>query len=186
MKIVTTPNASATQTEHPDRAALRTFIQAWIPGIIAGLVVVPEIVRIVLDEFTRSNVETPEQLRLILVAIATGAALVSAVIARVMAIPGVERALRKLGLGAAPTDPDFGNWDGLDSEDVEPVGDGADEPDDTPAVDGDAEPEGTLDGDGYTATTAFRPEVDGDADPIGPAAAEVDLSPPGDDYTPRH
>lgn len=170
MKIVTTPNASATQTEHPARTAVRTFIQAWIPGIIAGLVVVPEIVRIVLDEFTRSNVEPPEQLRLILVAIATGAALVSAVIARVMAIPDVERALRKLGLGAAPTDPDFGNWDGLDSEDVEPVGDGADDPDDTlpdPQVDGDADPEGAPDEEGYTSTTAYRPETTGDADPTG-------------------
>lgn len=168
MKIVTTPNASATQTEHPARAAVRTFIQAWIPGIIGALIVVPEIVRIVLDEFTRSNVETPEQLRLILVAIATGAALVSSVIARVMAIPAVERALRKLGLGAAPTDPDFGNWDGLDSEDVEPVGDGADDPDDTPPdpqVDGDAEPEGEPDEEGYTSTTAYRPETTGDADP---------------------
>lgn len=186
MKIVTTNNASATQTEHPARAAMRTFIQAWIPGIIGALVVVPEIVRIVLDEFTRSNVEPPEQLRLILVAIATGAAIVSAVIARVMAIPAVERALRTLGLGAAPTDPDFGNWDGLDSEDVEPVGDGADDPDDATAVDGDAAPDGDADGEGYTVTSAFRPESAGDADPEDDPGTEVDATPPPDGYEPRH
>jgi hypothetical protein len=95
---MTTP----TQVQHPNRAALRTFLQAWVPLLALALVVVPIIVDIILDEAGKAGVDIPPGLRLILVGIATAAALISAVISRIMAIPAVEQLLQRLGLGAEP------------------------------------------------------------------------------------
>lgn len=82
-----------------------------------------------------------------------------------------------------------GDWSGADSDEVIPV------LDDDESEDGfDAEPEGEAD-DEVPAVVGTLDEDEDDADPEGPAdnealdelaAAEVDDTPPPDDYTPRH
>lgn len=92
---------STTQQEHPVRAALRTFVQVWLPGLLAALVVIPEVVEIIVTE---TGDALPENLRLILAGIVTACAVVSAILARIMAIPAVDRLLeRVLSLGSAPS-----------------------------------------------------------------------------------
>jgi hypothetical protein len=92
---------STTQQEHPLRAAMRTFVQVWLPGLAVALVVIPEIVRIVQEE---AGAALPENLRLILAGVATAAAVVSAILARIMAIPAVDALLERiLSLGSAPS-----------------------------------------------------------------------------------
>src|SRR5690606_20171571 len=91
---------STTQQEHPVRAALRTFLQVWLPGLAAALVVIPEVVQIIVEE---TGDAMPENLRLVLAGIVTACAVVSAILARIMAIPAVDRLLeRLLSLGSAP------------------------------------------------------------------------------------
>lgn len=91
---------ATTQQEHPVRAALRTFLQVWLPGLAAALVVIPEVVQIIVEE---TGDAMPENLRLVLAGIVTACAVVSAILARIMAIPAVDRLLeRLLSLGSAP------------------------------------------------------------------------------------
>ena len=88
---------TTTQQEHPLRAALRTFVQVWL----AALVVIPEVVQIIVEE---TGEALPDNLRLILAGIVTACAVVSAILARIMAIPAVDGLLeRVLSLGSAPT-----------------------------------------------------------------------------------
>lgn len=116
MKIITTENASATQTEHPTRAAVRTFIQTLIPALPLLVLAVPPVVEVILDETTRHGVTLPGWAYSALAGTAVVCALIAAIVARIMAIPAVEKALRGINLGAAPTDPDFGTWDGGSDE----------------------------------------------------------------------
>ena len=125
MKIITTENASATQTEHPTRAAVRTFIQTLIPALPLLVLAVPPVVEVILDETTRHGVTLPGWAYSALAGTAVVCALIAAIVARIMAIPAVEKALRGIGLGAAPTDPDFGTWDGgSDEAEVDDLSDG--------------------------------------------------------------
>lgn len=108
MHIVTTENASATQTEHPWRATARTLIQSLLGAgltILGILVLTPG----AMDELASALGDLGIVIPAFLIALPP-------VIARIMAIPGVEKALRGIGLGAAPTDPDFGHWDGGSDE----------------------------------------------------------------------
>jgi hypothetical protein len=92
---------TTTQQEHPLRAALRTSVQVWLPGLVAALVVIPEVVQIIVEE---TGEALPDNLRLILAGIVTACAVVSAILARIMAIPAVDGLLeRVLSLGSAPT-----------------------------------------------------------------------------------
>lgn len=96
---MTTP--VTTQQQHPLRAAARTFVQVWLPGLAVALLVVPEVVGIIMEE---SGDALPDNLRLVLAGIATAAAVMSAILARIMAIPAVDRLLeRVLSLGSAPS-----------------------------------------------------------------------------------
>lgn len=90
-----------TQVRRPWRATLRTFVQALIPTILALALVVPEVVKIILDE---TGEAMPEKFRLVLLGISGAVAAVAAILARVMAIPAVEMLLRRYipGLSAAP------------------------------------------------------------------------------------
>lgn len=90
---------TTTQQEHPLRAAVRTFVQVWIPGMLTALVVIPAVAQAILDEFGEA---LPDRFRLILVGVVTGAAAVSAVLARIMAIPAVDRLVERVRLGSAP------------------------------------------------------------------------------------
>ncbi len=91
--VVSTP----TQVTHPNRAAVRTFVQAAVPLVLAALAIVPPIVQSVLDDPS-----IPGSLRVWLLAVAAGIAAVAGIISRVMAIPGVNAWLTSLGVGAAP------------------------------------------------------------------------------------
>lgn len=182
MKVITTDNASATQTEHPWRATVRTLIQT---ALGAGLTIVGILIFVpgALDEFAAALGDLGVVVPAALIALPP-------VIARIMAIPGIEKALRTIGAGAAPTELTFGDWTGADADEVIPL----DEPDVDDVADGDdAEPEGIADEE--TSETFTFPEDEGDAEPEGAAdgesfkelaAAEVDDTPPPEGYQPRH
>lgn len=104
MKVVSLDNASATQTEHPWRATLRTFVQSLL-GAVLTLVGVLVFTPGAMDELVKA---------LNGVGVVVPAAIVALppVIARIMAIPGVEKALRSVSLGAAPSEVVFGDWSG--------------------------------------------------------------------------
>lgn len=153
-KIVTTPNAAASQTEHPWRATLRTLVQS-VGGaaltVLGILIFVPGALDTLADALGELGIVVP-------------AALIALppVIARIMAIPGVEKALRSIGLGAAPDEhhlapgevyPELGESEALDL-DAE-IGTGEDP---EPAV--------------QVVET--------------PDHVEVDATPAGDDYSARH
>lgn len=189
MKAITTDNAAATQTEHPWRSALRTVLQVALFAYPVFLAL-PEILKVIDEDLGEFLPETARaQLLLVATVIAAGAG----AIARIMAIPAVEKALRKIGAGAAPTELTFGDWTGADSDEIIPI----DEPGADEVEDGDdAEPEGLADEE--EPALHIEPDEDegGDAEPEGPAddeeefdalaAAEVDATPPPEDYRPRH
>ena len=87
-------NVAASQTEHPWRATVRTLVQSVLGAAltIAGILIfVPG----AMDELASALGEVGIVIPAVLVALPP-------VIARIMAIPGVEAALRRIGLGAAP------------------------------------------------------------------------------------
>ena len=87
-------NVAASQTEHPWRATVRTLVQSILSAAltIAGiLILVPG----AMDELAAALGEVGIVVPAVLIALPP-------VIARIMAIPGVEAALRQIGLGAAP------------------------------------------------------------------------------------
>lgn len=184
MKIITTENASASQTEHPWRATLRTFIQSVL-GALVALGAIFLLVPDAMDELAEALEGVGIVVPAVLIALPP-------VIARIMAIPGVEKALRGISLGAAPTEREhFGHgseevvdhaaFDDLSSPDPFPLDDD----------EGDADPEGPPDGETEEAPEVLEDD-EGDADPEGlsvleaAAAAEVDTTPVPEDYEPRH
>lgn len=94
--------SNSTQSKHPVRASVRTFVQTLIPAVAVLVVAVPPFVEIVLDEVGKAGVSLPEWLYLALTGASVACALVAAIVARVMAIPGVERVLERIGIGAEP------------------------------------------------------------------------------------
>lgn len=186
MKVITTDNASATQTEHPWRSALRTVLQVALFAYPVFLAL-PEILKII-DEDLGDFL--PDEARAQLLLIATVIAAGAGAIARIMAIPAVEKALRKIGAGAAPTQSTLEGWTDAGTDEVIPIDDSTQEE----VADGDdAEPEGLADDE--TPEPVTTSEAHDDAEPEGPAdnedlealaAAEVDDTPPPEGYRPRH
>lgn len=91
-------NVAASQTEHPWRATARTLIQSILGAavtVVGILVLTPG----AMDELAAALGEVGIVIPAVLVALPP-------VIARIMAIPGVEAALRSIGLGAAPKTDD--------------------------------------------------------------------------------
>lgn len=93
---------TSTQVQHPNRASVRTFIQTLIPALAVFVLAVPPFVDIVLDEVGKAGVSLPEWAYLGLTGASVACALVAAIVARVMAIPGVERVLERIGFGSTP------------------------------------------------------------------------------------
>lgn len=95
---------ATTQERHPWRAAIRTFLQAWLPTLALVVVAVPEAIAAIDAE---AGAHLPEQLRVWLAGIATGAAVLAALAARIMALQSVTRVLESVrGLGwLAPRPP---------------------------------------------------------------------------------
>ncbi|WP_420733188.1 hypothetical protein [Brevibacterium luteolum] len=86
---------AASQTEHPWRATVRTLIQSTLGAaltIVGILVLTPGAMEELSDALGEVGIVVPA----VLIALPP-------VIARIMAIPGVEAALRKISLGAAPS-----------------------------------------------------------------------------------
>lgn len=189
MKIITTENASATQTEHPTRSTLRTFLQSAVFAFPL-LLALPEVLSIVDEELGAYLSEDARGwLALAAGVIAAGAA----ALARVMAVPAIERALRGIGLGAAPAEPDFGHWDGAaDEADVDDL----DDPDPEPAAEPEVSDYEVDESDGDPAGDDEEPDVepeegevvyDLDESSLEQAAAdEVDLTPPPNGWEPKH
>ena len=88
-----------TQVAFPWRATLRTIVQAGIPLLISLGVIVPEVVRIIMEE---SGESLPAGFRATLLSIAAFFTVLAAIIARVMAIPAVNSSLKSVGLSAEP------------------------------------------------------------------------------------
>ena len=87
-------NVAASQTEHPWRATARTLIQSILGAavtVVGILVLTPGAMDELADALGDLGIVIPA----VVVALPP-------VIARIMAIPGVEAALRRIGLGAAP------------------------------------------------------------------------------------
>ncbi|WP_130012127.1 hypothetical protein [Serinicoccus sediminis] len=87
--------STATQTRHPWRAVVRTSLQVGVPAVLALGLVVPEVVRIVLEE-VGARTDVPDWLRVALLGTAAVVTAVSAILARVMAIPQVEALLERV------------------------------------------------------------------------------------------
>lgn len=92
--------AQPTQVTNPARAVLRTVVQVGIPVVLALGVVVPEIVRVILEELDRGAVEPPSWLRGALLTVAAAVTIAAAILTRVMAIPAVNAWLRTVRLDA--------------------------------------------------------------------------------------
>lgn len=93
---------TTTQQEHPLRAAVRTFLQSWLPQIVSAVVIIPLVIQAIVDEAAKHGIVLPSWLSLALIGIVTACAFVSAIIARIMAIPGVDKFLERFRLGSAP------------------------------------------------------------------------------------
>lgn len=97
-----------TQVRRPWRSTVRTAVQVAIPTLLALGVVVPQVVQVILDEVGEAM---PPRLRLALLGISAGIVTAAAIVTRVMAIPYVERLLRRFKLtswlAAAPASKEF-------------------------------------------------------------------------------
>lgn len=92
----------SSQSAFPGRATVRTFIQTWLPQVLAALVVLPLVVQAIVDEVNRHGVVLPDWLGLALGGILTACAVVSAILARIMAIPAVDAWLSHFRLSSTP------------------------------------------------------------------------------------
>lgn len=91
-----------TQTVYPWKAALRTFVQTIIPALLVVNLVLPQIVDIINVELGKAALVLPDWITLAVNSLIIGLSVTSAIITRIMAIPGVNAWLTKIGLGAAP------------------------------------------------------------------------------------
>lgn len=94
-----------TQTMHPWRATARTVAQTVIGGILALGIVLPIAWGIVQDELAKQDLALPEGAAAIGGVIVAVVVAVSAILARIMAIPQVDALLHRIGLSADPADP---------------------------------------------------------------------------------
>jgi mannose/fructose/N-acetylgalactosamine-specific phosphotransferase system component IIC len=82
------PTPVASQTRHPWRSTVRTAVQVGIPAFVALVFILP----LILAEVVEGMGETlPDGVRTWLTAAAAAITAVGATLARVMAIPGVNR-----------------------------------------------------------------------------------------------
>jgi hypothetical protein len=94
--MTNTPVVTPTQTVYPWKAALRTGLQALTSALILVALIGPLLADFIRDQFPGSPVAG-----WIIGGVAFCAAL-SALIARIMAVPQVNAALTAIGLGATP------------------------------------------------------------------------------------
>lgn len=90
---------ASTQQQYPARASWRTAVQTGISVLVTLGLVLPLVVQIISDEV---GYLLPKAWLGWLVAIAGAVASVAAALARIMAIPAVDAALRRFGLSSTP------------------------------------------------------------------------------------
>lgn len=95
--------AIATQEQEPGKTTIRTVIQTVL-GIVIGAGIVLPLVGVIVQE--ELGAWLPENWVAAIIGFSAVAAAVSAAVTRIMAIPAVNDALRKVGLGAGPGVPD--------------------------------------------------------------------------------
>lgn len=99
-----------TQVQQPGRAAARTFWQTFIPALIGLVLILPEVLDILAGELGEA---LPPSVRAWLLGAAVVVSGIASAFSRIMAIPGVNRWLEHLRLGAGiapmPKDPPAGN-----------------------------------------------------------------------------
>lgn len=101
---------STTQQQHPGRAFGRTFVQVLL-GLPTFLLILAGILNIIAqDEFARY---LPEGWGAWLLGVSAGAAALAATLARIMAIPDVDRFLKRFRLSSDPN-PSGANFPGQD------------------------------------------------------------------------
>lgn len=93
-------HVATTQQLHPARASWRTAVQSAIGTLITLGVIVPLIVTVLNDQLAAY---LPPSWQAWLVGAATFVAALSAAVARIMAIPAVDRWLKRLGLSSSPS-----------------------------------------------------------------------------------
>lgn len=89
-----------TQQAHPGRASWRTAVQSAIGTLLTLGVVLPIIVAVFNDQLKDY---LPDAWEAWLVSAAVFVAALSATVARIMAIPAVDRWLKKIGLSSSPS-----------------------------------------------------------------------------------
>ncbi|MGP5390645.1 hypothetical protein [Glutamicibacter arilaitensis] len=103
-------NTEPTQVQQPGRAAARTFWQTFIPALIGLVFILPEVLGILSSELGDS---LPPALRAWLLGAAVVVSGIASALAKIMAIPAVNRWLEHIRLGAGlapvPSRPDVGN-----------------------------------------------------------------------------
>lgn len=95
--------STATQTVHPWRAAVRTFVQTFVPILVLGVIALPEVVEVIDAE---AGAMLPEHARAWLLGLGTIASVLAAIGARVMALESVTGVLQRVkGLGWLAPEP---------------------------------------------------------------------------------
>lgn len=106
MEPNTTPAPSApaqpTQVANPGRATLRTIVQVGVPAFVGLVLILPLILQAVVEEL---GAVLPPSVTAWLVGAAAAVTALAGAVARVMAIPGVNAWLSKLGLDAGEPGP---------------------------------------------------------------------------------
>lgn len=105
--------STPTQVAHPWRAALRTAVQSFLPLVLGLMLAGPEIV----DAF--ADVPTDGAAWATLGGVAVGLSAVAGALARVAAIPAVEKVLIRLGLGTGVERED--PWEVIDNPPEHPA-----------------------------------------------------------------
>lgn len=105
--------STPTQVAHPWKAALRTAVQTLLPLILGLMIAGPEIVEAFAD------VPTDGAAWATLGGVAVGLSAVAGALARVAAIPAVEKVLIRLGLGTGVETED--PWEVVDNPPARPA-----------------------------------------------------------------
>lgn len=91
--------ATTTQQQHPGKATARTVVQSFLSTLAVLGVVLPVAIEIIGDDLGRY---LPDGWIVWLVGAAAFVAALAGAVARIMAIPGVDAWLKRIGLASAP------------------------------------------------------------------------------------
>lgn len=90
---------TTTQQQHPGRATARTVVQGVVATVATLGLILPTVAQIINEDL---GAYLPEDWVAWLIGAAAAIAAVAGALARIMAIPAVDAALERLGLGSGP------------------------------------------------------------------------------------